>query len=258
MCYGGAYRPEPTDTTTGDICPAGAYCDSTGLNYCDAGYIGIFQGAYSIDACAACEKGYYCFGGNTGAVTCPAGYFCPEGSALYDQTSQKPPAGYYNVAGQEAAISCALGTFTKVAGQSSCTNCEQGFWCRTIALADPDTDAICPAGFYCPSLDYITSTLSEPYHRKMCPIGTYQAGVSMTSESDCLDCPVGKACEIKGDSTAAADLPDCAEGFFCELGASTRYPKDLVTNGYGPCPVGHWCEAGTSTPTACVAGYFSN
>lgn len=42
VCYGGAYRPEPTDTTTGDICPAGAYCDSTGLNYCDAGYIGIF------------------------------------------------------------------------------------------------------------------------------------------------------------------------------------------------------------------------
>lgn len=42
VCYGGAYRPEPTDTTTGDICPAGAYCDATGLQYCDAGKIGIF------------------------------------------------------------------------------------------------------------------------------------------------------------------------------------------------------------------------
>jgi len=80
----------------------------------------------------------------------------------------------------------------------------------------------------------------------------------MTSDSDCLACPAGKACEIKGDLTAAADLPDCAEGFFCLLGASTRYPKDLVTNSYGPCPVGYWCAAGTSEPTACVAGYFSN
>lgn len=43
VCYGGAFRPEPTDTTTGDICPAGAYCEAdTGLNYCPAGQIGIF------------------------------------------------------------------------------------------------------------------------------------------------------------------------------------------------------------------------
>jgi len=85
VCYGGAYRPEPTDQTTGDICPAGAYCTATtGLNYCPAGQIGIFQGAFESSACKACEKGFYCFGGSTGAVTCPAGYFCPEGSSMYD------------------------------------------------------------------------------------------------------------------------------------------------------------------------------
>jgi hypothetical protein len=42
VCYGGAYRPEPTDTTTGDICPAGAYCPTTGITYCPAGEIGVF------------------------------------------------------------------------------------------------------------------------------------------------------------------------------------------------------------------------
>ena len=68
VCYGGALRPEPTDTTTGDICPAGAYCTATGgLTYCAAGSIGVFQGAYDISACQACEKGYYCFGGAFGA-----------------------------------------------------------------------------------------------------------------------------------------------------------------------------------------------
>lgn len=190
-------------------------------------------------------------------MECPAGYFCPEGSSLYDQTSQKPPAGSYNEKGQEAAMTCALGTFTKVAGQSVCTFCEQGFWCRTIGLADPATDAICPAGFYCSSYSKIVTTNSLPYHREMCPEGTYQAGVSMTSLSDCLACPAGKACEIKGDATAATSLPDCAAGFFCLLGSSTKYPKTTVANGYGPCPVGHWCAAGTSVPTPCAAGKFS-
>lgn len=42
VCYGGSLRPEPTDKTTGDICPRGAYCDNTGLNYCAAGMLGIF------------------------------------------------------------------------------------------------------------------------------------------------------------------------------------------------------------------------
>lgn len=52
VCYGGAYRPEPTDLTTGDICPAGAYCTSAGgIQYCSPGLIGVFQGAYDSSAC---------------------------------------------------------------------------------------------------------------------------------------------------------------------------------------------------------------
>jgi len=63
-------------------------------------------------------------------------------------------------------MTCALGTFTLDLGQSSCTNCEQGFWCHTIGLAVPATDAICPAGFYCNSLDVVVTDESLPYHRK--------------------------------------------------------------------------------------------
>jgi hypothetical protein len=154
-------------------------------------------------------------------------------------------------------MTCALGTFTKVEGQSACTTCEQGYYCHTIGLADPDTDAICPSGFYCPSYDSIVTDDSDPYHRKMCPAGTYQAGVSMTAESDCLACPAGKACEIKGNALASSALDDCAAGFFCVTGAPTKYPYTLVTNSYGPCPTGYWCAAGTSVPTACAAGTFS-
>lgn len=158
-------------------------------------------------------------------------------------------------------MTCALGTFTKVLGQSACTNCEQGFYCHTIGLADPATDAICPAGHYCPSYDQIVTNENLPYHRKMCPVGTHQSGVSMTDVSDCTTCPAGKACETKGNVNAASALPDCAAGFYCVAGASSKYPYTASATSdanYGPCPVGHWCAAGTSTPTACVAGTFSN
>jgi hypothetical protein len=163
-------------------------------------------------------------------------------------------------------MACALGTFTKVPGQSECTNCEQGFWCRTTALGDPENDAICPAGFYCPSYDQIVEptagasdiyTFDVPYHRVMCPVGTYQPGDSMTAVSDCLPCPPTKACETKGNDNVAADLPDCAAGFFCKEGSPSRYPYTLSAGKYGPCPVGHYCPAGTDDPEPCPAGTFS-
>jgi hypothetical protein len=152
-----------------------------------------------------------------------------------------------------------MGTFTKVVGESSCTYCEQGFYCNAVALGDPDNDAKCPAGFYCPSYDTVTTILGYSHYRKIaCPPGTYQAGESMTADTDCLDCPPGKACEVYGNFLDAASLPDCAAGFFCKLGSPSKYPYVLSAGYYGPCPVGHYCEAGTSDPTPCPAGFFSN
>lgn len=101
VCYGGSFRPEPTDKTTGDICPAGYYCTSAGLQLCGQGTQGIYQGASDISACMPCEKGNYCKGGANPAIACPAGYFCPEGSYQYQVAAQTPVAGYYNVIGQE-------------------------------------------------------------------------------------------------------------------------------------------------------------
>jgi hypothetical protein len=92
----------------------------------------------------------------------------------------------------------------------------------------------------------------------MCPAGTYQPDESMTALSDCLPCPAGKACEFKAISDIDTALPDCAAGFFCVEGAESRYPYTLVAGAYGTCPVGHWCAEGTSVPTPCAAGYFSN
>lgn len=66
---------------------------------------------------------------------------------------------------------------------------------------------------------------------------------------DCLPCPAGKACETLANSNIATDLPDCAAGFYCISGAPSIYPYTLVTGYYGPCPVGYYCEAGTTSAT---------
>lgn len=97
----------------------------------------------------------------------------------------------------------------------------------------------------------------DPYHRKMCPEGTYYTSTGATAITECVDCDAGKACEEKGMSTASSDLPDCAAGFYCASGSPTRYPYTDVDGDYGPCPIGYYCAEGTSSPTACPAGTFS-
>ena len=46
--------------------------------------------------------------------------------------------------------------------------------------------------------------------------------------------------------------PDCDPGYICSGGSDTPTPIDYVV-GY-PCPVGHYCEAGDTSPKPCAAG----
>lgn len=189
-------------------------------------------------------------------------------------TIQTPAVGYYNIEGKEAAQKCPLGQYTNAPGQTSCSNCEQGVWCNVVAVgytdasacADPSAPSCvqqsayeCPPGFYCPSYDTIVDS-GEPYHRVMCPTGTYSTLGALTGVSECTACPATKACEKNGDSTAEVDLPLCAEGFFCKFGSPNRFPETAVddsTGKYGPCPAGHYCAEGTEDPEPCPAGTFS-
>jgi len=101
------------------------------------------------------------------------------------------------------------------------------------------------------------STNGKPYQIYPCPEGTYLNLQSKDSESDCIKCPPGLACETKGisdDLTDAAVIAaalllsppvdyKCAAGFFCLLGSKTRYPYDSTgsAGNWGPCPPGKYC-----------------
>jgi len=82
----------------------------------------------------------------------------------------------------------------------------------------------------------------------VCPRGTYAGpyvgGVAPTGkikQSECIQCPAGKACPEEAMSIDTTALPDCAAGYFCISGSYSRYPTVASPGKYGPCPAGYFC-----------------
>ncbi|XP_050777454.1 laminin subunit alpha-5-like [Gopherus flavomarginatus] len=163
---------------------------------------------------------------------------------------------------------CPPGTFSNLLGQSmasECQLCPSGFYCEGSGLSDPSGECWegyycdssqgpvsdftlypCPQGFYCPPGTHQGTQYS-------CPPGTFGPRQKLKSIQECQRCPLGKYCEFPGLSTPTGD---CAEGFWCKGGARVRDPMDGVTG--LPCPPGHYCLAGTPTPSLCPHGTWSS
>ncbi|XP_016129048.1 laminin subunit gamma-2-like [Sinocyclocheilus grahami] len=98
LCFVQATVPNPTDNSTGTLCPPGAYC-----------LLGTRAGE--------CSAGYYCdWGSNSPEQSlCPASFYCPTGT-------HKP-------------LACTAGTYSSVMGNSHRENCEPcplGYYCQGI------------------------------------------------------------------------------------------------------------------------------
>ena len=79
-CTQGANSSTPTDGVTGNICPAGKYCEIgsiTGTG-CRKGTFSSLTGLTNATECEDCTGGYYCSTEGLTAVTgtCWAGRFC--------------------------------------------------------------------------------------------------------------------------------------------------------------------------------------
>ncbi|XP_062329421.1 multiple epidermal growth factor-like domains protein 6 [Osmerus eperlanus] len=103
-----------------------------------------------------------------------------------------------------------------------CQPCPPALYCPLAGLSDPSGP--CDPGFYCPGGQ------SSPTPRQhACPVGHYW-----------LTSPSGP----------------CAAGFLCLGGASQSSPSDNTTGTV--CPPGSYCPVGSSAPTPCPKGTFSN
>ncbi|XP_077467725.1 uncharacterized protein LOC144083617 [Stigmatopora argus] len=290
LCLMGASVPNPTDMTTGSLCPPGVFCQR-GLKagdcrpgfYCD-------RGSNRADQ-SLCPVGFFCPGGTPAPIPCPAGTFssvtgishlsnCTECTAgYYCQGTGQPTlcvVGYYCPPGmaQELGFPCPAGTVQNQPGASSleaCQPCPAGMFCSQLGLSQPS--GLCQAGYYCPSGS--TSSNSSEYQSNStrshicpsgyfcpagtknpipCPAGSFSISSGLKGVEDCLPCPPGKFCD-RPASTDLADALPCYAGYVCLSGSSSPTPSD-GSHGY-PCPPGHSCPVGSAGALPCMPGTYS-
>jgi len=237
-CKEGSKVPNPTDITSGNLCPAGGVCPAGSIapQPCKPGFYSLAAGLKSTDECTSCTAGSYCIGEvNNGVVSgpCKAGYYCPAGSKTERQTAADE--GYYAPAGASSQTICSKGYYAPNKATVSCTKCPAGYYCPSDGNTGSFTE--CEAGKYCPE---------GSYQGTPCPAGKYSTRTRLQSLSECIDCPAGKYC-TGGKSSPDGDID---AGYFCYGGCSTS------SDPANKCPAGFYCPSGTPRPVPCPAGRF--
>ena len=230
-CTQNATVPNPTDGTTGDICPVNHYCTegSAAPIECEPG---SYADSNGLEFCTLCTPGRYCLPGFP-QQSCPLGYYCPEGTGYVWQAC---PVGTY-------------GEFVGLISAENCTQCDGGFYCdimNSSVVAGPCLQGYfctegadsptptglgtgvagpCPEGHYC---------AAQTIHPAPCPAGTFSNDTMLTLESQCQDCLPGMFCEVPGSGYPTGP---CDAGYYCVSGANASNPSEHSATG-GPCPAG--------------------
>ncbi|XP_070551430.1 uncharacterized protein [Ptychodera flava] len=283
-CLRGANDSTPTDGSTGNICPAGKYCESgsvTGVG-CPVGTFSNQPGLRNASECTDCTPGYHCsqIGLTKESGTCWAGHYCIIGSEEAAPVSEPYGdlcfPGHYCPNGTNYPIPCPSGTFLEIGGMgdvNDCTACSAGYYCESPGKTN--VTGVCQEGFYCirgantsAPLDGITGDICWDGH--YCPEGSpwpIQCGngtfMNHTGAAECDICPEGYYC-IQSDR---AD--PCPQGYFCPEGTGYDY-QPCPTGTYGantglieesdctPCTGGRYCDTPGSSTTdgPCAAGHY--
>ncbi|XP_038634721.1 multiple epidermal growth factor-like domains protein 6 [Scyliorhinus canicula] len=285
-CGGGQYCTDEGLTQPTGYCKAGFYCRERAAS---EGYYLHQKGAEDIASCKLCDLGMYCSEAGLTAPEgpCQPGYYCTRGS-----NSSTPvempfgnvcPAGYYCPSGTKHAFEkpCPTGTWNNATGAQEialCLPCIPGYACSGMALAQPIE--LCAPGFYCKERAKSTRPV-DGETGDLCPEGHY--------------CPEGTAiplrcgdgyynnvtdyysdyCELdKLKSMATSETIECLKAHFSHHGIPNIVMTDngphfisvdvenpngnLSTGVGGPCPMGHYCPAGTSISLPCPMGTYSD
>lgn len=225
LCPNTGYCPQGTPRVI--PCPVGQFMSSTGQS--------------TSDNCEPCTSGHYCAGaGNSPTGECDAGFYCDGGASTSKQ--HIAPIGTYTSAGASSPTDCDPGTYNPAQGQSSCLTCPAGFYCPNSKMSDP---LVCNPGKYCPSGR--SSEIS-------CDLGTYNPSYGMKESTHCIPCKSGYYCGSTG-LTSPTGL--CDAGYWCLTEAQSASPSTTVSEKYGPCTAGNYCEQGSSAPRPCPPGTYN-
>ncbi|EDO39339.1 predicted protein, partial [Nematostella vectensis] len=253
QCMQGYYCPSGSIHNDTVECPLGFKCP-TGVGSpvrCDPGFHQDSPGQW---ACKECPAGFYCdpTGLSTGVihpVTCTPGNYCPKQTGS-EREHPCPRGSYSNETGLEHRSSCKMCPPKMYCGSEGLTKptdkCSAGYLCFINASVPNPTDALtgdeCPMGFYCPQGS------SSP---TQCEAGTFGNSTKLKSQSECNDCSPGFYCS---PPTIYPNLK-CSAGHWCS-GRSTE--PSPVNKPYGTeCPNGTYCPEGTPVPVPCPKGSYN-
>ena len=238
-CLAGTYNPNSYGTTVSSClaCPAGKYCDTTGLS------------EYS----GQCQAGFLCVSGSSSATP---GY--NSTSTLYDEansvTNGACPRGYTCATGAIYPQPCSPGTYQPNTQQTSCIACPTTFYCPEFGMSTTSTTR-CSDRYHCISganvskpIDGTTGRLCargnycQQGAETVCPAGTYGPVEGLSS---CYQCPMGYYCpEGSQEPQLCPNKKFCpqgsSEGTDCPVGTYTP-PSTIGLEGVhqcDPCPVG--------------------
>ncbi|CAH1789583.1 unnamed protein product [Owenia fusiformis] len=261
-CLPGYYCPVGSKRADEVPCTEGYYCELATLDPapCPNGTYSNITLLSDISQCTDCTPGYYCNGLGLVEVSgpCKAGYYCPLGSSL--ETEIICPEGQHCPQGSATPKDCPPGSYTDSQGESSCIECPEGYYCipENVIPGDPSSVMVsCPEGFYCPN--------GTSYDWQSCPSGTYSNVRGLAEAVQCTPCDAGWYCQ---GNNLTSPTGQCDSGFWCLSGADRANPymvngSQCPTNTVHPiiggiCPPGAECIVGTSTPVACLAGYYQD
>ncbi|KAM8927608.1 uncharacterized protein RCH25_007839 [Pelodytes ibericus] len=254
-CPGGHFCNNSGQVSPGGLCAPGYYCD---------------EGSHTpMPRGGLCPPGHFCLSGSasptpcppgtymtqSGAVecyTCPSGFYCPRGTGL--DWKPCPPGTYNPELGLESLTSCRAcdgGKFCSFQNATGVTgDCWEGYYCTAESqlpnpeLHRPGSAGPCPPGHFCPH----GSLVPMP-----CPVGTFSPKTKLQNESGCSLCPPGHYCSSPGIENPTGQ---CSEGFYCKSSAVSPHPPSADQSG-GPCPMGHFCPAGSAAPQQCPPGTYN-
>ena len=260
-CPGGQTEATPSQF----ICKPGHFCVRGSLSEVGCGP-GTYQDSYGSLSCVTCPDGYYCdpfefanisiyfnnitsLEGVSMPSVCPAGFYCPAGTKRANEFPC-PPGTYSNSTGLNNDLQCTDCLSRMFCGEPALTAptgpCDAGYVCvfgaSSPTPSDNRTGGPCPLGRYCVE----GSSTGE-----LCPIGTFNNRLGLSSIHECQQCSPGMYC-------ASAGLKDptgnCSAGHFCRGGSPISNP---INESYGYlCPPGHYCPQGTPSPVPCTIGTF--
>ena len=252
FCTLGSSSSQPTDGTTGNVCPQGHYCMAGASSpvSCDPGTFSHSVGNRNTSDCMSCPPGVFCqgYGSVLPTAVCDSGFYCPGGQNSATPSEYICPKGHYCLAGDATPRLCVSGSFQDQLGQSSCQPCTAGYYCdSTSEPAVSVSGSVCSEGHYCPQGTRFAS--EHP-----CPLGTWSNSTGLTNASQCFECPAKYFCGSPGLSSPEGL---CAAGFYCVSGSDTPTPLSGPATG-DECPAGFYCLEGTEVPMPCPVGTFSN